>query len=609
MPDQTKNSSTLMILGNGPSLKGIDLKKLSQHHTLGMNVAFRYWHKIDWRPTYYACLDDALIDTHKAALRALIEEERIERFFLSGRFLEHYPEFASHPQIDFLDSFVPHWFNVRGKELGLDFTPHVAFETDRPSLLTTGSYSVRYGAHLGYETIALLGIDLTYCDLPEAALNADGRLVMVETPKSNPNYFFDEYQQAGDEFNVANPDSHSVELHLTSFIALRDDFDRQNLPVALYNTSQDSKLYSECILPYRALTQFDSSLQLGQLVIPFTEQETDQILNNFWLWSQTAFSPYFGAPPAEKPGLIFVANNASAAQHEKRIRKAWAQFPKLQRYFKAPEFFDLNLAGDRDLYQRENTGRTTAEGWRAGPNNMFFGALDLVSQRAGYTLYMETDCVPVRPDWLRTLSQTVPTTTRPWVIGSLYLGPDPLGKRDQRHINGNALYATHDPEFLEFITTTWQPKLREFIETTPELPFDCLLEALFVASDSTRPESDPYWPELQSVAHKFQYSVGIANLTSEGPSTNEVIGRRLQYLLGKNPELSLVHSRLLAEGIAALKASGKAPDFRKLVSYLTRAPATNRANSLSAASSKVDWLGKTRRGLKRRLSGQKEPKK
>jgi len=35
------NADTLFVLGNGPSLKDIDLARLGRHATLGMNAAYR----------------------------------------------------------------------------------------------------------------------------------------------------------------------------------------------------------------------------------------------------------------------------------------------------------------------------------------------------------------------------------------------------------------------------------------------------------------------------------------------------------------------------------------------------------------------------------------
>ena len=152
-PDRTlldiKPAGTLVILGNGPSLRGFDFERLSGVATLGMNAAYRHWDRIDWRPTHYACLDDALIETHKSEILRLIAEDRISSFFLSGRMLELEPGLANHPKVRFLDEFVPHWLKRRGQNHGLTFIDSDAFRTGQDAFVTTGAYSVRYAAWLG----------------------------------------------------------------------------------------------------------------------------------------------------------------------------------------------------------------------------------------------------------------------------------------------------------------------------------------------------------------------------------------------------------------------------------------------------------------------------
>ena len=65
---------TIFVLGNGPSLRNVDLRSLSPFATIGLNAAYRYWREIDWRPRYYACLDTVVGISHKEEIRALIEE-------------------------------------------------------------------------------------------------------------------------------------------------------------------------------------------------------------------------------------------------------------------------------------------------------------------------------------------------------------------------------------------------------------------------------------------------------------------------------------------------------------------------------------------------------
>ena len=55
------DNKTILVLGNGPSLKKFPFTSY-EIPTIGMNVAYRYWEKINWYPTYYACLDDKVTD-------------------------------------------------------------------------------------------------------------------------------------------------------------------------------------------------------------------------------------------------------------------------------------------------------------------------------------------------------------------------------------------------------------------------------------------------------------------------------------------------------------------------------------------------------------------
>ncbi len=71
----------LLVLGNGPSLKGFDLHRAGMA-TIGMNAAYRYWHKINFRPTYYACLDLVVGLSHIEAIARMVAENRVRRFLL-----------------------------------------------------------------------------------------------------------------------------------------------------------------------------------------------------------------------------------------------------------------------------------------------------------------------------------------------------------------------------------------------------------------------------------------------------------------------------------------------------------------------------------------------
>ena len=603
---QPKNANAdrlLVVIGNGPSLRGFDFARLNGIDTLGMNAAYRHWDRIDWRPAHYACLDDVLIETHHVEILRLVEEGRIESFFLSGRMLEFAPDLAGRENIRFIDAFVPHWFEVRGKAHGLSFIDSPCFNTSAPDYVTTGSYSVRYGAELGYDRIVLLGVDLAYAVLPEAAPKGDLRLVMTGTPATNPNYFFDDYQQLGDAFQVPNPDSHAQELHIAAFEAVRDDFHRAQVPVRLVNANPHSRLSSEAILPFEDLDQVLGTPALGAVIVPLTPVEQDQVLDNLWLWTQPAFFPFLGALPHRRPDLVFVCNNANAAAFEPKVHAFLAGEPRLRDCFDAIRFVTLDLAGDADLYRRENHGPRTSQGFRAGPNNVFFAALDTVRTHWGHSLYMETDCVPIRPDWLGQVNRHLQGAEPAWVTGSIYRGADALGPREKRHINGNALYATSDPDFQRFVDTVWRPRLAEIIAERPEVPFDCLIEALYETADARLGDADEGWKTLRNLSHKFRYSALIPNITSED-GTLHALANQVADILRESPESCIVHTRKLANFTDALRSSGSRPCMGELLA-IVREAADGMPPRVPAVKRGTGWtVNRVRQGLARRLPSQ-----
>lgn len=573
---KTLQTDALAVLGNGPSLKSVNLHELSDLQTLGMNAAYRYWDMIDWRPSHYACLDDALIETHAAEIRRLIDESRIQSFFLTGRMLQLQPDLSGHPKLRFLDEFVPHWHATRGRELGLDLIDARPFKSTRSELLTTGSYATRYGAWLNHRTILLLGFDLTYATIPEAQSTGDLRLEMTETPRTNPNYFFDNYQMEGDVFHVPNPPSHTGDLHFDSFVALADDFDRNGVAARLINTQERSRLIDIEAIATHSFDAVADEPALGNLVIPYTAAEVERIRNNFWLWSQASFRPRNRVGPISHPALLFVANDGEAYAKADEIRADFERYPSLIETFSTLDFVNLELSGAENVYERDNRHKGFPHGLRAGPNNVFFGAIAETRSRLGNSLYMETDCIPVKPGWLDAAANILDSDRTSWVLGSIYLGDDALGDAEKRHLNGNAIYATSNPEFQAFIRTEWEPELRNSIRKRPELPFDCLIEHLMNESNSTdtRPHSD--WSRIRSRYHRFRHFPFILNFAGDAPCGKDLVDR-LQVHIREWPEVYIVHSNIAARAVSKLKANSTDPSNAVSLDDLFSAISSNRS--------------------------------
>jgi glycosyltransferase involved in cell wall biosynthesis len=200
-PKSKVADNTLFIMGNGPSLRGLNFQRFNGHPTLGMNVAFRHWHKINWYPTYYICLDTVVTESQKDGICKLVKEQDkngIQTFLLRKNLLKSYPKLKDNPSVLFFE----------------DYLHSPAFEGVEP--LSTGSHAALFGAMLEYKRICLLGIDCRYLQQITEAQKVDGHVLeMTSTPAQNPNYFIDDYQQKGDRFNV--PDS-LPDLHYQSWL-------------------------------------------------------------------------------------------------------------------------------------------------------------------------------------------------------------------------------------------------------------------------------------------------------------------------------------------------------------------------------------------------------
>lgn len=219
--------NTVLVIGNGPSASLINFEyiKLVNLPTCGMNSAYRLWEKINYRPNYYICMDSVVIKSHAPAISKLIDENRIQSFFLRNEFLDLYPQYRHHPNIV--------WFEEKRME------GNKLFETN---WITTGSWSLRWMIDLGYRLISVIGVDANYQEvLKEASKIGKYELSINKTPKYNPNYFFDGYQQAGDVYNIPNDPQyvtkHGSTVHADAVIKVGEDLDKLLLPAKIYDLS------------------------------------------------------------------------------------------------------------------------------------------------------------------------------------------------------------------------------------------------------------------------------------------------------------------------------------------------------------------------------------
>ena len=540
------------MIGNGPSLRGFDLTSLSGIDTIGMNAAYRHWDRIGWYPTHYACLDDQLIETHHAQIARLMDEGLCERAFLTGEFLLHHPEAVNDDRFVFLDQFVPYWFEKRGAQFDLEnLSSEAAFESSQMSKLTTGSHAVRYAIWRGYTDIALIGIDLKYIErIPESVAGDGIKLSITTTPDENPNYFFDDYQRAGDRFNVPNPDAHGGELHPASFRVLRDDLVTQDLPVRVVNANPSSELSRQGILPYQSLDTFIGVQPLGAVVVPCVASSKAQILASLEFWAQPEAAPVLW-PRRYKPDLIFSFNNDETGDAlEPAISNAFAA-GTFSRHFGTVGFERLDLRGDADIYETDYTKPVGPQGYKAGPNNQFFETMRRVGGTGRYVFYMEPDSVPIRPDWLGYLMDRLEHADG-WIIGSVYRGRGTLNRRIMRHLNGNAVYAVGDAAFQDFLVDL-QARLVDLVLKEPWIAYDVALEMLFTDASSeagATEEERALWHYFQPIAHRFQATDYIQNISAR-IDVQEPDPALLADVRADSPGTYVIHNSPLARTLTA----------------------------------------------------------
>jgi hypothetical protein len=201
----------LFIMGNGPSLGDMMsnetyLNLLRNNHTFGLNAAYRAYEKYNFYPTYFGCFDYVVNESHKEAFENLVlSSNPIQKFFFIGN--RELKQKMYKESVYTNDKFVKFNF-ISGKvndynEISKSFDKFM----DAGS---SGANATQVGLMLGYTKIVLLGCDCNYVEKINEAesydKNSKNKLIITKTPKSNPNYWFSDYQREGDKYNLPGTD-------------------------------------------------------------------------------------------------------------------------------------------------------------------------------------------------------------------------------------------------------------------------------------------------------------------------------------------------------------------------------------------------------------------
>ena len=200
MKDNVLLNETMFVIGSGPSLNAIDIKKLEGLHTISLNRQYIAYEDWGFWPKYHACIDIRLIHTiyESDLLPMMLDPEcEIERFFIYGCSNLEVPEdVAAHYNIQ--AGGLPEkliWIPAVGstfrtpaqrtKTIPKLETCYVDPELVRERLSThlrdpsdpysclehfgiSGAWSVTLARSLGYKRVVVLGIDANYVPRDES---------------------------------------------------------------------------------------------------------------------------------------------------------------------------------------------------------------------------------------------------------------------------------------------------------------------------------------------------------------------------------------------------------------------------------------------------------
>jgi hypothetical protein len=192
------NNKTMVLMGNGPSLKDIDFEMLEGCDTYGLNSAYRAYKRMGWYPTYHGCFDYRVTECHKEQFIDLIENSSIKRCF-------YIMDISQNEKMQKVN-LVPYGKTDKWNETPEDYR---LFHDNGNSGANASSTAVC----MGYKKIILLGVDCNYVEHVEGSKRDGPGLIIEETPDTNPNYWFDDYQQAGDKYNIPR----GLDFHLPTW--------------------------------------------------------------------------------------------------------------------------------------------------------------------------------------------------------------------------------------------------------------------------------------------------------------------------------------------------------------------------------------------------------
>lgn len=215
----TQTAQTALLVANGRSTRelveyGFD-RLPNELVTVGMNLAHRYYERIDWFPTLYGLCDTKVVENRLEELRGLVTRHPQTTFYVASKTnqLCIHRNLFNRKRLALAKAYPIFERLFRLERFRRIVTCEVL---EAPNVLPikhgmTGSRMTQILIEKGIRRILLIGADADYVEhIKEATYHASDlhlpvafrRLVITAEVESNPNYFFDDYQRVGDVYST-----------------------------------------------------------------------------------------------------------------------------------------------------------------------------------------------------------------------------------------------------------------------------------------------------------------------------------------------------------------------------------------------------------------------
>src|SRR3990172_4300646 len=184
----TQSGKRCFIIGNGPSLKTIDLGKLRNEFTFGMNRIYLLFPELGFTTTYFVSINDLVIEQCAGEIAALT----IPKFIAwhSNRHFQHFP-----------DDMIFLYTTYTGPKFAHDMTRRVWEGA------TVTNVALQLAFYMGFEQVFLIGVDHNFAD--KGAANKT-----VVSAGDDPNHFSANYFGKGFRWQLPDLDTSEIGYRL-----------------------------------------------------------------------------------------------------------------------------------------------------------------------------------------------------------------------------------------------------------------------------------------------------------------------------------------------------------------------------------------------------------